>query len=294
MFSNPRYAVGFMAVLVATFTATPIWASGPVSEAAGPSVVLPAGGRLDSPDGPGKPKPVKPTIVLVHGAFADGSSWQKVTESLQRDGYTVIAAANPLEGLAQDAARLSSTIAPIEGPIVLVGHSYGGAVISQAAEGNPKVKALVYIAALIPDTGEQVSALVARATTSQLGPALVPTNYTNADGSTGTQLTVNPDKFRDVFAADVPADVTRVIAAQQRPTDAAAFSSVPTAAAWHTIPSWSLIARQDLALSADLERFEADRAHSTTVEVDSSHVPMFSQTKAVTDLIIDAANSTAR
>ncbi|GAB3204319.1 alpha/beta fold hydrolase [Nocardia tengchongensis] len=291
MFSNPRYAIGFMAALVATFTATPIWASGPVSEAAGPSVVQPAGGRLDSPDGPGKPKP---TIVLVHGAFADASSWQKVTDSLQRAGYPVIATANPLEGLAQDAARLSSTIAPIEGPIVLVGHSYGGAVISQAAEGNPKVKALVFITALIPDVGEQISALAAKSTTSQLGPTLVPANYTNADGSTGTQLTVNPDKFHDVFAADIPADLTRVIAASQRPTDAAVFSSVPTAAAWHTIPSWSLIARQDLALGADLERFEADRAHSKTVEVDSSHVPMFSQTNAVTDLILDAAKHTGR
>ncbi|MFE3985826.1 alpha/beta fold hydrolase [Nocardia tengchongensis] len=157
-------------------------------------------------------------------------------------------------------------------------------------EGNPKVKALVFVTALIPDVGEQISALAAKSTTSQLGP----TNYTNADGSTGTQLTVNPDKFHDGFAADVPADLTRVIAAQQRPTDTTVFSSVPTAAAWRTIPLWSLIARQDLALGADLERFEADRAHSKTVEVDSSHVPMFSQPNAVTDLILDAAKHTGR
>ncbi|SHN36328.1 alpha/beta fold hydrolase [Actinacidiphila paucisporea] len=234
----------------------------------------------------------KPTIVLEHGAFADASGWNAVATTLQAAGYTVVAPANPLRGLPQDAARLTSLLASIDGPIVLVAHSYGGAVITQAAAGNPHITALVYIAALIPDTGENLGALAARSTESQLAPALRPLPYTDPDGTQGADLTIDPAQFRAVFAADLPAARTRLLAAEQRPIDAAAFTATATAAAWHTIPTWALIARQDKTLGADLERFEAKRAAAHTVEINSSHAALISHPAAVTALILTAAHAT--
>ncbi|CAG6390627.1 alpha/beta hydrolase [Streptomyces cocklensis] len=234
----------------------------------------------------------KPTIVLEHGAFADASGWNAVATTLQAAGYTVIAPANPLRGLSQDAARLTSLLASIDGPVVLVAHSYGGAVITQAAAGNPHITALVYIAALMPDTGENLGALAARSTDSQLTPALRPLPYTDPDGAQGAELSIDPAQFRAVFAADLPAARTRLLAAEQRPIDAAAFTATATAAAWHTIPTWALIARQDKTLGADLERFEAKRAAAHTVEIDSSHAAPISHPAAVTALILAAARTT--
>nr|WP_051813771.1 alpha/beta hydrolase [Kitasatospora sp. MBT63] len=249
------------------------------------TAATPAGAADRHPDGP------KPTVVLVHGAFADASGWNGVVERLQCAGYRVVAPANPLRGLAQDSTYIASVLASIEGPIVLAGHSYGGAVISTAAAGNPEVKALVYISALVPDTGEVIGELAARFPDTELGPALQPVPFTNADGTSGTDLYVKPDKFRQVFAADLPENTTSVMAATQRPISASAFADTATAAAWHTIPSWALVARQDKALGAQLERFEAERAHSTTVEIDASHVAMVSHPEAVTDLILAAAHT---
>ncbi|MFF7635929.1 alpha/beta fold hydrolase [Kitasatospora sp. NPDC008050] len=239
------------------------------------------------------PAKAKPTVVLEHGAFADASGWNGVAQRLQHDGYTVIAPANPLRGLPEDSAYLTSVLKGIQGPIVLVGHSYGGAVITQAAAGNPQIKALVYIAALMPDKGEVLGALTARSTQAQLQPALKPLPYANADGTGGTDLYIDPARFHDVFAADVPTSQTNLMAAEQRPVTAATFASTATAAAWHTIPSWAMIATQDKTLGADVERFEAERAGSHTVEVNSSHVAMISHPAAVTHLIEDAANSTS-
>ncbi|MGW2839180.1 alpha/beta fold hydrolase [Streptomyces sp. NPDC001493] len=236
----------------------------------------------------------RPTIVLEHGAFADASGWNTVSARLQQAGYTVLAPANPLRGLASDAGYLSSVLATVDGPIVLVGHSYGGAVISQAAAGNPQVEALVFIAALMPDEGENLGALAARSTESQLAPALrrIPTG-TAGEGNRSADLFIDPALFRDVFAADLPQATTRVLAAAQRPVAEAAFGATATAAAWRTIPSWALVARQDKTLGSDLERFEARRARARTVEINSSHAALVSHPGAVLDLIEAAARSTA-
>jgi pimeloyl-ACP methyl ester carboxylesterase len=261
-----------------------VFAASPAAVAA----VRPAGlsGGVRSADG-------KPTVVLVHGAFADASSWNAVVERLQKDGYRVVAAANPLRGLATDSASVAGVLRSIHGPIVLVGHSYGGAVISQAATGNPNVKALVYVSALMPDKGEVLGRLAARFPGSALNPALKKVPFRNTDGTTGTDLYVAPDKFHAVFAADLPRTTTSLMAATQRPIAASAFSDKATSAAWRTIPSWAAVATRDKAIAPDVERFEARRAASHVIEIDSSHVGMISHPGAITDLILDAARAQA-
>jgi pimeloyl-ACP methyl ester carboxylesterase len=235
----------------------------------------------------------KPTVVLVHGAFADASGWNGVVDRLTEAGYPVRALADPLQGLASDSAYVHSFLSTIPGPIILVGHSYGGAVITNAAVGEPQVKALVYIAALVPDSGESLSALQAIPVKDPDAPLpLVTTPYTRADGSTGYDLSLDPTKFRATFAADVPAKLAAEMAIEQRPVDASAFAGVTPVASWHTIPSWFLVARQDKTLSPNLELFEAARAHSHITEINSSHVAMISQPKAVTTLIEQAAFAT--
>ncbi|MFJ6837053.1 alpha/beta fold hydrolase [Streptomyces sp. NPDC091209] len=235
----------------------------------------------------------KPTIVLVHGAYVDASSWNGVVGRLQSEGYRVIAPANPLRGLPTDSAYIASVLRSVKGPIVLVGHSYAGAVITEAAAGNPQVKSLVYVAAFMPDKGETLGQLAAKFPGSELNPALVQVPFTNADGSTGTDLYVSPDKFRAVAAADLPQTATSVAAAAQRPIAATAFTDKATSAAWRTIPSWAAVATNDKAIAPDLERFEAKRAGSHTVEINASHSVMISHPDAITDLIRDAAGAHA-
>ncbi|WP_250037111.1 alpha/beta fold hydrolase [Paractinoplanes maris] len=228
----------------------------------------------------------KPTIVLVHGAFADSSSWNGVIERLRRDGYPVRAAATPLRGIATDAASVKSLVDFIGGPVVLVGHSYGGAVISTAAAGDPAVKSLVYIAAFAPDEGETVGALSAKPVPDPIAALplqQVPTGPQSAD------LYLEPAKFRSVFAADVDPATAATMAATQEPVNAAAFAEPAPAAAWKTIPSWYLVARNDKAIAPNLERFMAARAKSRTVEVNSSHAAMVSHPEQVTRLIEAAA-----
>jgi pimeloyl-ACP methyl ester carboxylesterase len=230
----------------------------------------------------------KPTVVLVHGAFADSSSWEGVVERLQGRGYTVVAPANPLRGLASDAAYLESFLKTVQGPVVLVGHSYGGAVISEAATTDPQVKALVYIAAFQPETGESAGALSAQFPGSKLGPDTT----TVVPYSGGADLYLNQADFHAVFAADVPADKAAEMAATQRPADTRALSeTLQGAPAWHTIPSWALVATQDQAIPAAAERFMSARAHSHTIEVKASHAVAVSRPDVVTDLISDAARS---
>ncbi|MGW6217363.1 alpha/beta fold hydrolase [Streptomyces sp. NPDC055109] len=233
----------------------------------------------------------KPTVVLVHGAFVDASSWNAVVGRLQSNGYRVIAAPNPLRGLPADSAYIASVLRSVKGPIVLVGQSYGGAVISEAATGNPNVKALVYVSAFMPDKGETLGQLGAKFPGSELNPALVQLPIKNADGSTGTDLYVSPDKFRAVAAADLPEAATSVAAAAQRPIAATAFTDKVTSAAWRTIPSWAAVATNDKAISPALERFQAKRAGSHTVEIESSHSVMISHPDAITDLILAAARA---
>ena len=231
-----------------------------------------------------------PTIVLVHGAFADASSWSGVVERLERRGYTVIAPANPLRGLYNDSTYIASVLDGVKGPIVLGGHSYGAAVISTAAAGNPRVKSLVYVSALMPDVGESGMSLGARFP-SELGTATKSVPYRAGGGVSGTDLYLKPDRLHQVFAADLPESTARILAATQRPAATTAFSQTAKVAAWKHIPSWSLVAKQDKTINPDQERFEAKRAGSHTVEIDSSHVAMISHPDAVTDLVLRAATA---
>ncbi|MEU9337107.1 alpha/beta hydrolase [Streptomyces sp. NPDC048290] len=236
----------------------------------------------------------KPTVVLVHGAWADGSGWNKVTQRLQNDGYKVIAPANPLRGVAGDSAYIASVLRNIDGPIVLAGHSYGGTVITNAATGNANVKALVYIAAFVPDTGELQGDLLAKFPGSLINDAINPQPYTNPDGTTGTDLYLKPDKFRAAFAADVSRSEAALMAAAQRPFTAAGFEEPTRSAAWHTIPSYGLVATDDKAIPPALQRWEYERAgFEKVVEArGASHVPFISQPTSTVNLIKHADHAT--
>jgi len=238
----------------------------------------------------GDPGRAKPTIVLVHGAFADASSWNGVVQRLQQNGYTVAAPANPLRGIPQDSTYLASFLKSVKGPIVLVGHSYGGEVISQAAVGNDNVKALVYINAIMPDAGESFSSLSAKFAPAPLTKALKQVPFRNGDGTTGTDVYVQPDKLHQVFAADLPTSQTNLMAVTQRPIALSAFAGKLTGAPWRNKPVYVLVGRQDQAINPALELFEAKRAKARkTVEINSSHVSLVSHPQAVKNLIVDAA-----
>ncbi len=225
--------------------------------------------------------------MLVHGAWADSSGWNDSVKKLQSKGYTALAVANPLRSLHGDAAYLSSVLASIAGPIVLVGHSYGGMVLTNAATGNPNVKALVYIAAFAPDQGEKQIDLILKNPGSQIGPdTLTVRPYPG-----GLDSYITPSVFHRIFAHDVPKSTAAVMAATQRPFDLAILEELSGPPAWRTIPSWYLIATEDRAIPPATQRFMADRAGATTAEVRASHVPMNSRPSAVTDLILDAANA---
>jgi len=233
------------------------------------------------------------TVVLVHGAFAESASWNGVIPELHRHGHAVVAVANPLRGLQHDAAYLRSLLDSIEGPTVVAGHSYGGSVMTEAADGAGNVTALVYVASFNLDAGESTADLVGRFPGAQLAPTLEPVPFPLADGTTGTDLYIRQDRFHEVFAADVDAGTAALMAATQRPIAATALEDRATRAAWRTIPSWTMVTKQDLAIPADAMRFMADRAGSTTVEIDASHAVTVSQPGAVAELIDTAARATA-
>jgi pimeloyl-ACP methyl ester carboxylesterase len=233
----------------------------------------------------------KPTIVLVHGAFSDASGWADVTERLQRRGYTVVAPANPLRGVAADAAYLRAFLTSVRGPIVLVGHSYGGFVITNAATGNPNVRALVYVAAYAPDEGETITSLSALAPGGMIGPAtLTILPFPAPGGGFASEGVIAPSAYREVFAADVPAERAAVMATSQRPAALQLLGEPSGAPAWKAIPSWYLVAGRDNAIGSDLERLMAKRIHATTVEAkDSSHVVMITHPDETARLIRAAA-----
>lgn len=263
-------------------------ASGQAASATPPSTSAPAttAARSDS-------AAPKPTVVLVHGALADASSWNGVVARLQSAGYPVIAPANPLRGLATDATYIASVLKSIKGPIILAGHSYGGAVISAAAAGNPNVKALVYVSALVPETGEKLSDLLTKFPGSEATTALKEVPYATAGGTTGTDLYLQTDKFRAVFAADLPARQAQVLAAEQRPIDASGLNSIATVAAWHTIPVYGVYGSADKSNPPALALWEYQRAHAREI-IDvpgASHLVMISHPGVVTKLIEDAANA---
>ncbi|MFS8198402.1 alpha/beta fold hydrolase [Streptomyces sp. CWNU-52B] len=235
----------------------------------------------------------KPTVLLVHGAWADSSSWSPVIERLQSQGYPVQAIADPLRGLASDAAYVKSRIESVDGPVVLVGHSYGGAVISEAATDESRVKALVYVAAFAPAEGESVGALAGRNPGSHATPdALNPVPFDLGNGASGIDLSIKPDKYRDVFAASLSLNRAAALAAVQRPVSTAALEETATDAAWRTIPSWYLVTRQDHALPPATQRFMAERAHAHTTEVRAPHAVMLTRPDTVAGLIRQAATAT--
>jgi len=236
-----------------------------------------------------------PTVVLVHGAFADGSSWDGVIKRLQAQGYTVVAPAIGLRGVGADSRYLASVISQIDGPVLVVGHSYGGALITNAATGASNVVGLVFVAAFAPDEDELLGDVTGESKDSVLMTALVQREYpTGRDGETATEFLIDPAKFREVFAADLPPERTAVMAATQRPVAAAAFSDRSGPPAWKSLPSWALVGTADKAAGADLVWSMARRAGSDIVEVESSHVVMVSQPQAVTDVIVTAAENARR
>ncbi|MBD2111750.1 MULTISPECIES: alpha/beta fold hydrolase [Cyanophyceae] len=233
---------------------------------------------------------IKPTIVLVHGAFAESSSWNGVLTQLNEKGYSTVAVANPLRSVKSDADYVASILKSIEGPTVLVGHSYGGAVITNAVNGNENVKALVYVAAFAPDTGETAVELSGRYPGSTLGPALAPPVAT-PDG--GKDLYIQQDKFHAQFAADVPAAAAQLMASTQRPITEAALNEASGTPAWQSIPSWFIYGDRDLNIPAAALSFMAERANSreTVVVSDASHVVMVSHPDVVAGLIEHAATA---
>ena len=236
----------------------------------------------------------KPTIVLVHGGYADSSCWNDVIRELQRDGYTTVAGSNPLRGIPTDAPYIGSLLDSISGPVVLVAHSMGGTVITHAAAGKSNVKALVYIAAFVPDVGETQGQLISMFPGSEVLPVSVPVPYTKPDGTTGTDLYLSKDG-QAAFAADLSAAQFRLLQATQRPFDADSFIYPTQAAAWKTIPSWGLVAGRDKAIPPAAERFMYTRANfREVVEVPTaSHVVMMSHPKVAADLIVAGAKATS-
>ncbi|MET8625797.1 alpha/beta hydrolase [Kitasatospora sp. NPDC004669] len=242
-----------------------------------------------------------PTVVLVHGAFADASSFARVIPELLADGLKVVAPAVPNRSLLGDSAYIASMVRQIPGPVVLVGHSYGGAVITVAgAEEN--VKALVYLAGYALEEGESLGELQGRFPASELASALVYTPFPleGADGrgtdgrgtdGQGTDVSVEVDRFPAIFAADVDPALARVLAVSQRPLAAAAFGEAAPVAAWRSKPSWGLVSAADRTINPEVERFGYQRAGMTTVEVDSSHLVMLAHPEQVADLIRAAVRS---
>jgi pimeloyl-ACP methyl ester carboxylesterase len=225
----------------------------------------------------------KPAIVLVHGAYADGTSWQHVIPLLEQDGYRVTAVQIPLTALADDVATTKRVIDDQKGSVVVVGHSYGGNVITGAAAGNPRVKALVYINAFAPDVGEKTSDLNKRYAAAPISMAIV--------SDAANFLYIDREKFHEFFAQDVSDGEARVMAATQKPIASAAFEQSVSDIAWKTIPSWFLVTQSDRAINPELQRFMAKRIGAKTIEVNSSHVPFISHPREVAKLIESASSA---
>jgi pimeloyl-ACP methyl ester carboxylesterase len=234
-----------------------------------------------------------PTVVLVHGAFADASSWNGVIERLLAKGVPVIAPPNPLRGIAHDSAYTAAVFEQIEGPVLAVGHSYGGAVITNAATDAKNVVGLVYVAAFAPEEGETLGAAEANSKDSVLNSALVPRQYPTADGGSATEFYIDPAKARDAFAGDLSDQQAALIAATQRPVAESAFSESNGPPAWKHLPSWAVLATGDKAAGTDVVRSMAERAGASITEVDGSHVIMVSQPQAVAEVILEAVAAVA-
>lgn len=233
-----------------------------------------------------------PTVVLVHGAFADASSWNGVIELLQEKGMQVTAPANPLRGIEIDSAYTAGVLDEIPGPVLLVGHSYGGAVISNAATDAKNVVGLVFVSAFAPDEGEALGEVTPTSKDSVLNSALVPHHFP-LNGGESVEFVIDPPKVREAFASDLPDEQVALIGATQRPIAEAAFSEKNGPPAWKNLPTWAVVATGDKAAGADLVRSMAERAGATITELEGSHVIMVSQPEAVTDVIMKAVEAVA-
>lgn len=229
-----------------------------------------------------------PTVVLVHGAFADASGFAGIIRQLQRAGYPVTAPPNPCRGLHSDADTVARQVSAINGPVVLVGHSYGGAVVTQASAGLDHVTALVYLAAFGVDEGES-AATVQQPFPPAAGAAnIVPTPYDAPGAIGGPDLFIKPEAFHETFCADVPIDVAAVMAVTQRPVSAAAFTENATSAGWKTKPSWYLVSEHDHSIPPEAERFMAKRMGATTESIAASHCAYIAQPVVVAEFIASA------
>jgi len=233
---------------------------------------------------------VKPTIVLEHGAWADGSSWDGVVTRLQKDGYTVDVPPNPLRGVDSDSAYLASYLATVPGPIVLVGHSYGGFVITNAATGDKNVKALVYVDAYIPAKGDTLNSLTARFPGSEITPAAL--NVVPSPGGI-TDVYIKPSMFRAILANDLPAAEAAELAATQQPIAASALTEASGPPAWASIPTWAVIGTADHAIPPAAQEFMARRAHAVVTKIDASHLSLISHPEQVANVIEEAACHTS-
>jgi pimeloyl-ACP methyl ester carboxylesterase len=258
-------------------------------------VAIPAGIATASTGSPAHPAvgyssaAPKPTIVIEHGAWADGSSFDGVVARLQQAGYTVDVPPNPLRG-ATDSAYLASYLASVSGPVVLVGHSYGGFVTTNAATGDKNVKALVYVDAYIPAQGDTINSINAKFPGSLLTPTAL--SFVASPGGV-TDAYVQPSQFRGIFANDLPAGEAAVLAATQEPIAASALADVSGAPAWAAIPSWDVIGTEDHAITPAAQEFMAARAHAKVTKIPASHLSMISHPGTVTSVIEQAARATS-
>ena len=231
----------------------------------------------------------QPTVVLLHGAWADGSSWNEVIKRLQAEGVQVTAPANPLRGISIDSAYINSLLGQVPGPVLAVAHSYGGAVITNAATNANNVVGLVYVAAFVPDEGETLADIAGNSKDSVVTPALRPLQYPTGEGAeTAVEFRIDPAEFHEVFAADLPAEQTSLMAATQRPLSALPFEEPTGVPAWKKLPSWAVVASGDKVIGTDAVRSMAERAGATITDVEGSHVIMMSQPEIVTDVILTA------
>ena len=230
-----------------------------------------------------------PTVVLVHGAFADAGSWAPVTERLVSAGVPVMAIVNPLRGIKSDAAYVASVISQIPGTVLAVGHSYGGAIITNAVPQTRNVVGLVYVAAFAPDEGEMLADIVGRSQDSVLTTATLEKQFPIGDGpETAVELIIDPVRFREVFTADLPQLESDVYGLSQRPIAASAFAEETGHPAWKDLPSWAAVGTADKAAGSDVVRSMAQRAGAKITEIEGSHVIMISQPDAVTEVILTA------
>lgn len=277
---------GTAAVIAGLHLGRPI---GATAQHIGSSVVTTHEGTIMTDSTPPANGPL--TVVLVHGAFADASSWGGVIPMLQAAGVDVLAPANPLRGINHDADYIASVASQVPGPVLLVGHSYGGAVITNAGSRADNVRGLVYVGAFIPEEGETLQRLAEQASDSKVLPALRPAPYPTAPGSApDVEFTIDPASFHDIFCADLLAEQAAVLAVSQRPLAGASFGEETKDPAWKSLPAWAIISPSDFVIGPAGERRMAERADATITEVEASHAMMISQPQVIADVILTAVS----